>query len=197
MKNSADKRVIRTKKAIRSAFASLYSEMPFEDITVTDLARRADINRKTFYNYYSGVHGIVEEIESELETALDRSLSGSDIFASPETAVACLNAVIAENLEFCGNIFTSTHNAEHSSRLLVSFTRKIRGAARESAGIKPETLELLNDFIAAGLMAAYRRWFLTEPRRKLEEASRELSAFLSGGMSAFAENNEKAPAESE
>ncbi|MBO7549686.1 MAG: hypothetical protein J6T77_06920, partial [Clostridia bacterium] len=67
----------------------------------------------------------------------------------------------------------------------------------ESAGIKPETLELLNDFIAAGLMAAYRRWFLTEPRRKLEEASRELSAFLSGGMSAFAENNEKAPAESE
>ncbi|MBO7548692.1 MAG: TetR/AcrR family transcriptional regulator, partial [Clostridia bacterium] len=135
MKNSADKRVIRTKNAIRSAFASLYSEMPFEDITVTDLARRADINRKTFYNYYSGVHGIVEEIESELASSLDRSLSGKDIFASPETALECLNAVIAENLEFCGNIFTSTHNAEHSSRLLLSFTRKIRGAARESAGI--------------------------------------------------------------
>ncbi|MBQ6042884.1 MAG: TetR/AcrR family transcriptional regulator [Clostridia bacterium] len=197
MKNSADKRVVRTKNAIRNAFASLYSEMPFEDITVTDLARRAGINRKTFYNYYSGVHSIAEEIESELETALDRSLSGKDIFASPETALECLNAIITENLEFCGNIFTSRRNAEHSSRLLVSFARRMRGIAHESSGIKPETLELLTDFITAGLMAAYRGWFLSETRRPLEETTRELSAFLSGGMSAFVENNEKTPAETE
>ena len=31
-----------------------------------DIAELADINRKTFYSYYSGVHMIVEETENEI-----------------------------------------------------------------------------------------------------------------------------------
>ena len=49
-----DRRVRRTKRAIRNAFAELLSEKPYEEITVTDITELADINRKTFYNYYAG-----------------------------------------------------------------------------------------------------------------------------------------------
>ena len=45
-----DRRVIRTKKAIRNAFAQLLSVKKLEDITVKDIAELADINGKTFYS---------------------------------------------------------------------------------------------------------------------------------------------------
>ena len=46
-----DLRVIKTKKAIRNAFAELLSEKDIQKITIKDIADTAVINRKTFYNY--------------------------------------------------------------------------------------------------------------------------------------------------
>ena len=51
-----DRRVVRTKRAIRNAFAALLSVKDVDDITVRELADAADISRKTFYNYYSGIY---------------------------------------------------------------------------------------------------------------------------------------------
>ena len=50
-KNLPDRRILRTKKAIRDAFLTMLADMPFEDITVSALSEYAGINRKTFYLY--------------------------------------------------------------------------------------------------------------------------------------------------
>jgi len=52
-----DRRVVKTKKAIHNAFAKLLTEKELNDITISDIAELADINRKTFYNYYAGIYG--------------------------------------------------------------------------------------------------------------------------------------------
>ena len=46
-----DRRVIKTKRAIRNAFAELLSHKDINDITIKDIADTADINRKTGCNY--------------------------------------------------------------------------------------------------------------------------------------------------
>ena len=63
---SVDRRVIKTKRAIRNAFAKLMVEKDINDITIIELAEAADINRKTFYNYYSGVYQVIEDIENDI-----------------------------------------------------------------------------------------------------------------------------------
>ncbi len=81
MENTAhkpDRRVARTKKAIKNAFAELMSEKEISEITVKDIAETADVNRKTFYNYYNSVYDIVNEIENELVLAFDNVLSNID-----------------------------------------------------------------------------------------------------------------------
>lgn len=47
-----DLRVQKTIKGIYKAFESLIVEKDYQHITVTELARRAEINKKTFYRYY-------------------------------------------------------------------------------------------------------------------------------------------------
>ncbi|MBO5365138.1 MAG: TetR family transcriptional regulator, partial [Peptococcaceae bacterium] len=43
---------VRSKTMIRQAFLELLQEKPYEKITVTDIAQRADLNRSTFYAHY-------------------------------------------------------------------------------------------------------------------------------------------------
>ena len=48
------------------ALTKLLASKPLGEITVTELCKAADINRKTFYNYYSDVSMVVDEIEDEI-----------------------------------------------------------------------------------------------------------------------------------
>ena len=59
-----DRRVQRTKKAIRNAFLQLLSHKEVEKISVKEIAETADVDRKTVYNYYEGVYDILDELES-------------------------------------------------------------------------------------------------------------------------------------
>ena len=61
-----DRRVLRTKKNIHQAFLQLLSEKSLSQITVKELSEHADINRKTFYMYYSNIEDILAELEDEL-----------------------------------------------------------------------------------------------------------------------------------
>lgn len=61
-----DRRVLRTKKNIRQAFLRLLAEKNINQITIKELSDLADINRKTFYMYYSNIEEILFELEDEL-----------------------------------------------------------------------------------------------------------------------------------
>lgn len=50
-----DRRVARTKRNIYTAFFRLAQTKPISDITVSELARYADIDRKTFYLHFKTV----------------------------------------------------------------------------------------------------------------------------------------------
>ena len=64
MDKKIDRRVLKTKRAIYNAFVELLSEKEINHITITDISKKADINRKTFYNYYSNTYEVMEEIEN-------------------------------------------------------------------------------------------------------------------------------------
>lgn len=51
---------------IRSALAELIDEKGFNNISVTDLTQRADINRGTFYLHYVDKYDLLERIENEI-----------------------------------------------------------------------------------------------------------------------------------
>ena len=152
-----DRRVQRTRKAIRAAFAELFASKSAEEITVTDIARKANINRKTFYNYYPGVHSIAQEIEDEVVTSLNESLRGVDLFAEPETAVARLSGVICADIEFCRSIFTSRSNAAYTVRLLSAITDRIKTSIFKKTEITGRELDVMTEFTLAGLLEVYRR----------------------------------------
>lgn len=58
-----DRRIRKTKQAIVTAFLELLNEKSdIDKISITDITRRADISRSTFYFHYNGTYELVEEI---------------------------------------------------------------------------------------------------------------------------------------
>ena len=98
-----DRRVVRTKKAIRNAFARLISRRSLGEITVKELSEEADINRKTFYNYYSDIFQVMDEVENEVVTAFAealRSVDLSEALLNPNLIVSRLMDIINNEAYF-------------------------------------------------------------------------------------------------
>lgn len=75
VEKKTDRRVIKTKHAIFKAFVELLNEKDVNQITITDIAKKANINRKTFYNYYSDAYEVMEEIENLTVEAFINNMS--------------------------------------------------------------------------------------------------------------------------
>lgn len=69
MTKKQDLRVLKTQKAIYTAFFNLLSLKDYTDITIQDIADEAMINRSTFYAYFHDKDDLVEKIiEQKLES---------------------------------------------------------------------------------------------------------------------------------
>ncbi len=63
--NNTDRRVKRTKKALYDALLTLLNEKSINEITVTELTTLADVNRATFYFYYTDLIDMLQQIQNE------------------------------------------------------------------------------------------------------------------------------------
>ncbi len=72
---------IKTKQRIREAFLQMHSERIFGDeMTVSDLVKRAEISRSAFYTHYHDLYEVGDEIAAELirEVLDNRCIQGQN-----------------------------------------------------------------------------------------------------------------------
>ncbi len=68
MAQPQDRRVLRSKRAIREAFVALVLERGFEAVTVDEVTASADVSRGTFYAHFRDKDGLLLDIVAELAT---------------------------------------------------------------------------------------------------------------------------------
>ena len=61
----------QTKQNLIDAFWSLYCEKRIEKITVKEITQKAGYNRGTFYEYFTDVYDVLEQIEQSLIPSLE------------------------------------------------------------------------------------------------------------------------------
>lgn len=60
-----DRRILKTKCAIKAAFIELKSKKELNQITVKDLCDKANINKSTFYTHYKDIYDLSEQLIHE------------------------------------------------------------------------------------------------------------------------------------
>ena len=61
-----DKRITKTKRSLKDALIEMLAREDFEHISITELCRRADISRITFYSHYSDKYALLDDIFNDM-----------------------------------------------------------------------------------------------------------------------------------
>ena len=61
-----DKRIMKTKRSLKTAMVEMLSKEDFEHISITELCRRAEVSRITFYSHYSDKYSLLDEIFDDM-----------------------------------------------------------------------------------------------------------------------------------
>ena len=71
----ADLRYQRTEKLLQDTFLALLKEKPFDELTITQLARAAMVDRTTFYAHYQSLYDLVAGLVDQELAALAAALN--------------------------------------------------------------------------------------------------------------------------
>lgn len=61
-----DKRIVKTKRSLKKALTDKLEKEDFEHISITELCRKAEVSRITFYSHYSDKYALLDDIFSDM-----------------------------------------------------------------------------------------------------------------------------------
>ena len=111
-------RAERTRAALISAGRRLYSERPFDAVTVDDIVQAAAVGKGSFYNHFSDrealVRVITAEIRASVETAVIRANAGVADPARRMARAVCVYLRFALDGPEAAGVLVHTHSGHTS-----------------------------------------------------------------------------------
>ena len=103
-----DRRIVRSRNAILSAFERLLMEKPLADITVSAIAREANVDRKTFYVHFGTVDGLLDAIAVDvvemIVDSVEKTLASMDGDTNERALGAAATFFKTVNEALCNNL---------------------------------------------------------------------------------------------
>ena len=181
-----DRRVVKTKKAIRNSFLKLLTEKDIDKVTVKEIADGADVDRKTVYNYYMGVDEILEELENELAMDFEKTLIEFR-FESVEAALSAFYA-FSEFLQANMEMYTLLMKIDGRSRLMEKIVAYLKEKVRsvlEHTSVEAAKIDLAVEYVTSGMFMAYRYWFNSDRKQSLEDFTDDIATLVIGGLPTY------------
>lgn len=163
----------RSRKLIRQAFFELVQEKELKRITVTDIVKRADINRRTFYAHYQDVRALVEQIENETIEKIYEFLGEGkedDFIANPMSFLLKVVQCLETDLEFYRILINSNDAESFITKLKEIFISYIERDDDIPAIIKnaPE-FAVASNFLSGVVISILQVWFKGDMTQSLDE----------------------------
>lgn len=157
-KKELDRRCRRTKQAITSAMLELIQEKPLQSITVSELAERADINRKTFYKHYHDTMAVIDEIEDEWIEKIFSNLNRDNVLLEIEDPYPFLHR-IGEEMQVEGErtriLIMAGEETRMSQKLNQAVSDMLDTFLEHNTSVDPVIFRFFTTFLVAGLRSLY------------------------------------------
>lgn len=156
-----DRRQRKSRLAIEKALLELLQTKPIDMITVSELADKADINRKTFYNNYNSIEEVEQGIDRKI-TAFVFDKLPKKITIQNEIEIYKLLLEFSEAIEphkellkkMTGNRSSITVT-EHLKDQILPYIEK----SLSSYNIAKAVIPYINTYIIDSLSSIYYQWF--------------------------------------
>lgn len=183
-----DRRIVRSRNAILSAFERLLMEKPLADITVSAIAREANVDRKTFYVHFGTVDGLLDAIAVDvvemIVDSVEKTLAsmGGDTneraLGAAATFFKTVNEALCNNLELNRQLIENIPLDDFMARLRAPLEYEIAERDLLPQGLKDEMFDYYLAFLLSGIIGIYRTWALSDgsvPIERVSEVANDLT----------------------
>ena len=180
-------RTAQTRARIKRALIELIGEKGFDALTVSDITRKAQINRGTFYLHFVDKYDMLEKLEDELIASLEEALlakspghaeNACDLFPY-ETILAAL-AMAADDFDFVRAISGRGGDPDFSSRLKRIIEGLLaQGLARTRTTLRDDAempLEYSRELAISHVLAIINLWLERGGSESPEQVARMVCA---------------------
>lgn len=184
MDKKIDRRVLKTKYAIYNAFVELLSEKEITHITITDISKKADINRKTFYNYYSDIYEVMEEIENMTVDTFIKRLDTIEFTTMTDFLTQVFmqfTQIINSDLDFFSHLFKTNNRSILIVKIVDAIKEYIRKRIEKEQELDLQKFNIVADFYIPGILSVYMNWFINNYDISIEELSHLLTDLILHG----------------
>ena len=187
-----DRRVLYTKMFLRESLLELMKEKPVDKITPTELCRKAEINRNTFYTHYYTARDVLEEVETEFSTQIIDSLS-SRFSAENIDIPQMLNEIcrmIYEKQDFCKILLSENGDAAFLEGVITLGKNVIiQGWQKVGVSLPDDQMEMFFSFIISGSIAMIRNWAANDMKNTPGEIARLIERAAYRGINGMIDLN--------
>lgn len=168
--NSTDLRIIKTRQNIKNAVLKLITEKPVSSITITEVAKSALINRKTFYRHYESVEAVIIEIEDDiLETLLSLLNKNNSSCLEVGVVLRYIGTTIEMNKDTIYKMIKMSPEYIYSGRLKELLRKSTEVSVRSVVEVKSEkTLKILSQFLVTGVLSVYSDWLINGCKESID-----------------------------
>ena len=180
-----DRRVTRTKKAIQNAYLDLLNKKGTEKITISDIAREADIDRKTFYLHYNSTEDIIREFAEEKTRELLARLTLRSFFTlsfDKKIFAKEANNMLREHLDFCRMIAQNPSLGFFWNEVQDVAVQILSDIYKRHSRLPESDLKIQVSFFVAGAMYVYQRWLRGEIPCSMEDVGDKVSEIAFSGV---------------
>ena len=174
---TTDPRILRSRRMLTEALASLLMKREFEDISVQEIADEATLNRATFYLHYPDKNALLQAMTaSRFRDLIERRAI---------TFTDCNGALRAIALGVCDYLVESTGCPTQLSRMafegsIIPIVEDLFKEGLAHHGVAPgEDASLPATTAAWAVFGAARRWFQTLNRIPAEEMAARIETMVS------------------
>lgn len=171
-----------TKKMIRKEFIKMLNERTLNKITVKDIAAACEINRNTFYYYYTDIYALLSELfQIELQKVIDEY---NDTLSWEESFIVAAKFAL-DNKTAIYHVYNSMQREELvnyiyniSGNVMIRYVEKVSDGISASSGDR----KLIASFYQCALTEIVLRWIASGMKGDHDTIIRRIGELFDGNI---------------
>ncbi len=191
---NGNRMVEKSKKAIKEALLEIMYEKDFKDITVSELLKKANISRGTFYAHFQNLEDVKQSLIADLYKHADNlfgDYKASSLARDPSPVLKMAAEMMYASRDPSKRLFKFVNVYDLGIMLKDWLTKFILDDEKlvESLG-GYELARVYAHFISGGVMHSYNMWIQDDCPVAPDAFAKSCEGILMGGINAINENKE-------
>ncbi|MBU3113668.1 TetR/AcrR family transcriptional regulator [Clostridium lacusfryxellense] len=149
----------QTKQNLIDAFWSLYFEKRIAKITVKEIAQRAGYNRGTFYEYFTDIYDVLDQIEQSLVPNLDELPPTAKLDNNMDMPLNMFIKLYEQNYKYYSVLFGDNGDPAFASKIKSSIKPLIMKTISGKVDRSDIELDFILEYILSAMIGILSYWF--------------------------------------